>query len=139
MKKYLLVLAIMLLVATGCGKSGKTLSCEKKESDGTIEKVVAEFDKDNNATAVTMTMTMPFEEGVTKEEAEQTAGFVCAMVSFEGATCDTKVKDNALEVIFKFDLSKLSDETKEEMGYSKESATYDAMKKSMETAGYTCK
>ena len=153
MKKYLLVLIIMLLVVTGCGEKDKTdgktddkkepltktLTCEMKDTDGNTQKVVAEFDKDNYATVITMNMSMPFEEDTTKEEAEAAAAFVCAMIDYEGASCDTEVSDKAMDVVIKFDMSKMSDEAKEEMGYDKENSTYDAMKKSMEETGATCK
>ena len=139
MKKYLLVLIIMLLVVTGCGE--KKLTCTLEE-DGQKATVTAKFGKDDIVTDVTMNMSMPFEKELTAEEKEQMEsymGIVCAAFDYEGITCDTKMKDKSVDVVVEMNMAKMDAETKEEMGYTDAEGTYDAMKKGMEESGYTCK
>ena len=137
MKKYLVVLVAMLLVVTGCG--GKKLNCTMEE-DGQTAKVVVEFDKNDKAKKVDMTMTMPFEEELSKEEMEYMEsymGLLCSAFDYEGVTCKTDMSSKKVDVIIDMDFGKMSKETLEELEF--EATSYDEMKKSLEESGYTCK
>ena len=139
MKKYLVVLVAMLLVVTGCG--GKKLTCTMEE-DGQTAKTVVEFDKNDKAKKVNMTMTMPFEEELSKEEMEYMEsymGLMCAAFDYEGVTCKTDMSSKKVDVVIDMDFGKMSKETLAELDFDAEATSYDAMKKSLEESGYTCK
>lgn len=139
MKKYLVVLVAMLLVVTGCG--GKKLTCTLDETDQKST-VAMEFDKDNVVTNIKMTVSVPLEKELTAEEKEYMEsymGLMCAAFDYEGVTCKAETGSKSVDVVINMDMKKMDDATKDEMGYSKEEATYDAMKKSLEESGYTCK
>ena len=132
MKKYLVVLVAMLLVVTGCG--GKKLTCTLDQADQKST-VAMEFNKDNVVTDIKMTISVPLE----KELMESYMGLMCAAFDYEGVTCKAETGSKSVDVVINMDMEKMDDATKDEMGYSKEEATYDAMKKSLEESGYTCK
>lgn len=139
MKKYLLVLVVMLLVVTGCG--GKKLTCTMEE-DGQTAKIVAEFDKNDKAKNVKMNMTMQSEEEMTDEEQEYMKTYMelmCSAFDYEGVTCEVKTDKKAVDLVIEMNFAKMSAETKEELDFSEEESTYDAMKKNFEESGYTCK
>ena len=139
MKKYLVVLVAMLLVVTGCG--GKKLTCTLEETDQKST-VAMEFDKENVVTKIKMTVSVPLENELTAEEKEYMEsymGIMCAAFDYDGVSCETKTGSKSVDVVITMDMDKMDQDTKDDMGYSKEEATYDAMKKSLEESGYTCK
>ena len=139
MKKYLVVLVAMLLVVTGCG--GKKLTCTLEQADQKST-VAMEFNKDNVVTDIKMTISVPLEKELTDEEKqymESYMGLMCAAFDYEGVTCKTDMSSKKVDVVIDMDFGKMSKETLAELDFDAEATSYDAMKKSLEESGYTCK
>ena len=139
MKKYLVVLVAMLLVVTGCG--GKKLTCTLSKADQKLTAVM-EYSKDNVLKSIKMTVSVPLEKELSKEQKEAMEsymGLMCASFNYEGVDCKAETGSKSVDVVIKMYMSKMDDTAKQQLGYTEESSTYDAIKKSLENSGYTCK
>ena len=140
MKKYLIALVALLVVVTGCGNT-KKLNCTMEE-DGTKGVMNMEFDKEDNLTKLTLKMTEEFETELTKEEVETYKGvssIACAAYNADYTDCKVDVTSKALELEVVYNVTKMTDEQREEEGFTKEATTFEAMKKDAEDTGFTCK
>lgn len=141
MKKYLIGLAALLVVVTGCGNKGKELTCTLEEDD---QKMVVEmnFGKDDVIDKMTMTMTMKFEQELTKEELASIQPYIdsmCDSYPHEEVDCKINTDTKGAEIIVVYDIENMSEEAKKDLGYSDEEGKFDVMKKAIEEDGYTCK
>lgn len=142
MKKVmsLFVAVLTLILVTGCGSS-KTLTCTQTE-DGQEIKVVATTNNDDKITKVKMEMTMTAE---TKEELDAGVAILelskAAFNEKEGIKMDVKKSGLKATMTVEFDLTKVSKETLEELGFDEFSAdlTGAEFKKNSEENGATCK
>lgn len=138
MKKYLIALVALLVVATGCGNS-KKLTCTMTE-DGAKEEIVMTYKKDDLA-KIEMTSTTVSEEEISKDEIAMYEGFVCGMLNAMSEQVDCKVSAKGKELTMKvtMNIEKMTAEELEELGYKAEETSYEDMKKAAEEDGYTCK
>ena len=111
MKKYLIALIALLVVVTGCGNT-KKLNCTIEE-DGTNGVMNMEFDKNDDLTKLTMTMSEEFEEELTKEELEMYKSFsslACAEFPTENVECEVNVTTKKMELTVTYNIAKMSAE-----------------------------
>lgn len=140
MKKYLIALVALLIVATGCG-NGKKLTCTK-EDDEANSVVNIQFDKNDVVTTMEIVATTKFEKELNETEKaalEEYAATMCEDYPDDFADCKINVSSKSLELKITYDIANMTEEEKEEFGFSEESGTYDEMKKDAEKDGFTCK
>ena len=140
MKKYLIVLTLLLLVVTGCGNT-KKLTCSMSKN-GTMAKADMEFDKKDNLTKMTTTMSQEFEKELSKEELEtyqQLLGNSCSEYDSEYVDCKIDINSKKFEIVISYDVTKMTNEQLEDMGYTRKTAIYSTMKEDAEADGFTCK
>ena len=137
MKKYLMtlsVLAITLVMATGCG--GKKLVCTAEE--GTAKSEVTTSFKNGKATEATMKVTM---EANSEEEAAQGKALLEGLASTnteDYITVKVDQKGKTVTMTSTLHISKMTDEQiAEELDGS--DLTEESIKKYYEDDGYTCK
>ena len=137
------VLALVLVVVTGCGSKGKTLSCTKTSGEGI---------KDTTTITVTLKGDSASKVKVTEEyvATDEYSDFITQLASsFELAFADIKemkgvslksnIKGNTFSYEYVADLTKMSKEDVDKLDMGDFSLGYDALKKSAEEDGYTCK
>ena len=56
-----------------------------------------------------------------------------------GMSLDIATKDDTIKVVIDANFDKMSDEQKNEIGFNSSDNSYDAIKKSLEDSGYSCK
>lgn len=133
-----LVLVVMLCVfMTGCGDSGKKLSCKGKEGTADTEAIV-KF-KDDKVSKVTIKSST---EANSKEEAKAAKTILDTTYgpqfeTIDGVSYKSEVKSKKVTMILDIDISKTTDDIKE--SYTTSASTYDEIKKEYEKKGYTCK
>lgn len=136
MKKTLTALSVFfvcLLVLTGCG-STKKLTCTKADDDAKVD-VVAKFDENGVISSFVETDTFTFDSASEAEEAKTlTDAFSSTYNALDGYTYSSKVSGTKLIVSITIDVSKLSEDEKEDY-----SLTYDQAKENLVQSGYTCK
>lgn len=145
MKKFLgLCLTVVVLgVVTGCG-STKTLTCVQEENEDGLkmkQTIEAVFKKDS-VTKMTMTNEMEVPEEYKSYLSVFESSLKEELSEYEnksGVTVDMKTKDSVLSAVITADLTKMDEETKEELEIAGNNKKYDEIKKSMEEEGYTCK
>lgn len=140
MKKYLIVLTLLLLVVTGCGNT-KKLTCSMSKNE-TMAKADMEFDKKDNLTKMTTTMSQEFEKELSKEELEtyqQLLGNSCSEYDSEYVDCKIDINSKKFEIVISYDVTKMTNEQLEDMGYTRKTAIYSTMKEDAEADGFTCK
>ena len=77
MKKYLIALVALLVVATGCGNS-KKLTCTMEE-DGSKEEMIMTYKKDE-LVKIEGVSTIVSDVEVSKDEVAMYEGFACGMI-----------------------------------------------------------
>lgn len=147
MKKYL-GLGCAVVVAgflTGCGQSTKTLSCSMEDSSSEDMKmtqtVEAKFNGDeveNIEMVSTIEVSGIYVDYVDTLQESLEEEFEI-FKNKDGVTFKTENKDNVVKAIIKADLTKMDEDTKEELNMVDTSGSYEETKKQMEEEGYTCK
>ena len=131
---------VMLLSLTGCGK---TLKCSitKEQSGMEMTQTMNVKFKNDKASSVTANIDMK----VDKEYQEYMDTFADTLKDefkdFEenGMSLDIATKDDTIKVVIDANFDKMSDEQKNEIGFNRSDNSYDAIKKSLEDSGYSCK
>lgn len=138
MKKYLIALVALLVVATGCGNN-KKLTCTMEE-DGSKEEMIMTYKKDE-LVKIEGVSTIVSDVEVSKDEVAMYEGFACGMIQgmSEHIDCKVDAKGKEIKITISMDIEKMSDEELAELGYTKEGSSYEEMKKDAEADGYTCK
>lgn len=138
-KKIVLVLmAMSLLLATGCGNNSKSLVCTDKE--GKLNEEVTFKFSDDSINSVKMVYTS---EQESKEKAEELKDSLQTLLFLtygtpetEGFTYNAVVKGKNIVGTLEVDYAKASDDLKERISSGK---TYDEVKKEYEDNGSKCK
>ena len=150
MKKLVLSLILVLVVATGCSgvlSKNKTLECIQDDHDenmNTAIKSVVEFDGDK-VKAVEMEAKMEF----LGEEAETSATFMNSLFAavieefnaLEGVEAAVDLEDGVFTYSISIDYTKISDEALETLDMDLDidtDATIDSIKAEAEADGATC-
>ena len=140
MKKYLMTLSVLLValvVVTGCGDSGKKLSCKGKEGDADTEAIVTFKDEKVSAITIKSSSEASYKEEANAAKTLLDTTYGPQFEKVEGVSYKAEVKDKRVTMILDIDISKTSDDIKESFATS--STTYDDIKKEYEGKGYTCK
>lgn len=146
MKNFLKVgvLALVLVLVSGCGAKGKVLTCTmtNEETGMKSDQTMKVSFKDNKASKVNMTMKMTLDD----EYASYLSSVKSMMDSeFEeftsktGVKYDSKADKNTININLELDVTKLSESDLKDMNFDNSLGTYDEVKKSLEESGYTCK
>lgn len=143
MKKVVIVyLVVIMICISGCGKDTKSLTCTKEDEDS---KIITDmkFNDDNKLEVFTITRSYPFDEVLSEEEKKEMESYMSIMCTtyddYEGVDCSIEAQDNSVDLVVSFKLEDVSDDDKAKLGYGDESSTYDQMKETSESSGYTCK
>lgn len=145
MKKRVLlgiVTGVSLVTLSGCGNT-QTLTCtQTQEDDGTTatQEMVVEF-QNNEASKFTMTMNM-VAENASAEDLKTAEGILESTFSaFEenGMDVDVSSDDTSVTAKVSADFTKMTDEEKDEVGFTGSDNTYETIKENFESEGYTCK
>ncbi len=140
-KIFMTVIAgVMLLSLTGCGKTLKCSITEEQSGMKMTQTMNVKF-KNDKASSVTANIDMK----VDKEYQEYMDTFADTLKDefkdFEenGMSLDIATKDDTIKVVIDANFDKMSDEQKNEIGFNSSDNSYDAIKKSLEDSGYSCK
>lgn len=139
--KKLKVLGLVVMVCvlmTGCGDSGKKLTCKGKEGNADTEAIV-KFDKEEKINFVTIKSSS---EATSKEEAKAAKTILDTTYGpqfekVEGVSYKSEVKNKRVTMILDIDISKTADDVK--ASFATSASTYDEIKKEYEDKGYSCK
>lgn len=143
MKKYLLALVALLVVATGCGNT-KKLECST-EIQGLHQDVVAEYDGED-IKSIKMIMTYDAATlksfGVTDSNRElfvsEMESEVCdAYNAHTGVKCVVTTPDGGMNITIDIDYPKIDQRAKDSLSLNYQS--YDSLKSDLTKQGYTCK
>lgn len=132
----------MLLALTGCGKE-QVLSCIL-EQDQTGMHLAMEmnvtFQNEENK-SLTMTTQVDLEEDYTDYVDTLAESFEDQYATYKenGMDVDVQTSDSSVTAILEADFNQISDEEKEELGFSPSDNDYDAVKETLESSGFTCK
>ena len=146
MKNFLKVgvLALVLVLVSGCGAKEKVLTCTmtNEETGMKSDQTMKVSFKDNKASKVNMTMKMTLDD----EYASYLSSVKSMMDSeFEeftsktGVKYDSKTDKNTININLELDVTKVSESDLKDMNFDNSLGTYDEVKKSLEGSGYTCK
>ena len=141
MKKYLIGLVALLVVATGCGNKGKELTCTGDEN-GVKRAITINFDGNDKAKKITITGKNNYEREITKEELEASKPYLdtlCDSYPHEAADCEVNADTKGLEIVVVYDITKMTNEEIEELGFDDATLTYENAKEHFEEDGLTCK
>lgn len=136
-----------LTLLTGCGDSGKKLTCTydfgTTDPTTTLEYILT-FDADGNQVESYVERWTATYVNITDDEfAEEYSDAQDTCVEFEdmaGVTCDVTKSDKSITLERNVTISKLDDAAKEELATEyMEDISYDEFKEGMEEVGYTCK
>lgn len=146
MKKYLSLLVVFVCVVafmTGCGSS-KTLTCTKSEVEDSMNvnsSIKVSFDENNIAKRAVGTMEMKVPDEYLKlASINDLANMLTeefADYNNKGMKVDTKTSGNTIIVTMDMNVDDLSSDLKDE--YNLTDSSYDSVKASFESDGYTCK
>lgn len=134
------ITGVMLLSLTGCGKTLKCSITEEQSGMEMTQTMNVKF-KNDKASSVTANIDMK----VDKEYQEYMDTFADTLKDefkdFEenGMSLDIATKDDTIKVVIDANFDKMSDEQKNEIGFNSSDNSYDAIKKSLEDSGYSCK
>ena len=143
------ILAVSVLLITGCGNSEKTLTCTNSEEDSGLkmtQEVTMTF-KDDKVSYVKMSVDNEATDDAIIENWDM---FVSMLetefeeTSKDGVklTTNNNANKHIYNVSLEIDLEKASEDALKEYGLSsitEENASYDETKKSAEDDGFTCK
>ena len=156
MKKYLIALVALLVVVTGCGNNtnNNTNKENSKEDNSKAQKLVCTledgetkeesilyYEKDE---LVKLEAISTVDTGMTVADSDMSLydALVCSALEAEyeeGLDCSVSAAGTAIKVTISIDVTKMTAEDLDELGYSSEGTSYAEMKKSSEDAGFTCK
>lgn len=145
MKKRVLlgiVAGISLVTLSGCGNT-QTLTCTQTQEDSeitTTQEMIVEF-QNNEASKFTITFNM-VAENASAEDLKTAEDLVeSTFSSFEesGMEVDVSSDDTSVTAKISADFSKMTDEEKDEVGFTGSDSTYETIKETLESEGYTCK
>ena len=145
MKKRVLlgiVAGVSLVTLSGCGNT-QTLTCtQSQEDDGTTatQEMVVEF-QNNEASKFTMTINMKAENANAEDLKTAESILKSTFSTFEesGMDVDVSSDDTAVTAKVSADFTKMTDEEKDEVGFTGSDNTYETIKENLESEGYTCK
>ena len=148
MKKLgmLVVGAICVSFLSGCGNSGKKLTCTYNLSDDGSRRLeyVLNFDsKGGKIKSYTQSAVVVYDDETTDEEFNteyEEAAEVCDNYKdMKGVSCNTSKNKKEIKVDLKVTMSELDDSSKEALATTEiEELSYDDFKTYMESASYTC-
>lgn len=145
MKKRVLlgiVAGVSLVTLSGCGNSQKLTCTQTQEDDGATatQEMVVEF-QDNEASAFTMTMNMVAENASAEDlkTAEEMLKLSFSAFEENGMNVDVSSDDTSVTAKVSADFSQMTDEEKEQIGFTGSDNSYETIKESFEREGYTCK
>ena len=145
MKKRVLlgiVAGVSLVTLSGCGNT-QTLTCtQTQEDDGTTatQEMVVEF-QNNEASKFTMTINMKAENANAEDLKTAEDMLKLSFSAFEenGINVDVSSDDTSVTAKVSADFSQMTDEEKEQIGFTGSDNSYETIKESFESEGYTCK
>ena len=145
MKKRVLlgiVAGVSLVTLSGCGNT-QTLTCtQTQEDDGTTatQEMVVEF-QNNEASKFTMNINMKAENANAEDLKTAESILKSTFSTFEesGMDVDVSSDDTAVTAKVSADFTKMTDEEKDEVGFTGSDNTYETIKENLESEGYTCK
>ncbi len=138
------VMGAILISATGCD-DGKKLTCtnEANEEGAKLsQEVVVSFNKEETISHVKVTSTIEAEDDYADQmdEYEEMVKETVEENKEENLKMSYKRNGNTLSQVTEYYVSKMSDEEKEDNGFSDpDENSYDALKETFEDQGYTCK
>lgn len=144
-KRFIYVLALSIVLLSGCGVKKETLTCTSVDETVAETKSTNEIKVDfegKNIVKLAMNIDVEVSEqykdyvNVFKEKMEE------QFASFEdqtGMTVDVSEKDNKVLVRLNADYKNMDSKTKKELGIVNEGANLEDVKKSLEDEGFTCK
>ncbi len=129
----------LLLVLTGCGGEQHLICTASMEQDGTTltEEVDATF-KNDVATHITMVIEAEVSDEDQLDEMEEGIESLFTTADFAAVSDDYDIQTNGNTVrgVLNLDLESLTEEEKEEVDFS---GSYDDVKSSFESSGFTCR
>lgn len=144
-KNFVVLLALSVILISGCGVKKETLTCTSVDETVAETKSTNEIKVDfegKNIVKLAMNIDVEVIEkykdyvNVFKEKMEE------QFASFEdqtGMTVDVSEKDNKVLVRLNADYKNMDSKTKKELGIVNEGANLEDVKKSLEDEGFTCK
>lgn len=143
MKSRVLIgsLAISLLLLTGCGNT-KTLVCTQTQDENGMS-MTTEMNvtfKNDEASEFTMTADMEVEDTY-KDYMDQFKSIMEeSFSSFKENGMDVTIdsKDTTVTATISANFDEMTEDEKEEIGFTSSDNSYDAVKQSLEDSGFTC-
>ena len=144
-KRFLGLLAMTILLATGCGTKKETLTCtnvdESTEGVKSTQVVKVDFE-DKKLTNLAMDIDVEVDDQYKDYISMFTSSMEEEFADFEdetGMTVDISEKDNKVLVKLNANYKDMDSETKKELGIVDEKADTNEVKESLEEEGFTCK
>ena len=144
MKSRVLVgsLAVMLLLLTGCGGTQTLVCTQTQEEDGmtmTTEMNVA-FQNDE-ASEFTMTADMKVDDTYIDYMDQFESIMKESFSTFEEDGMDVTIesKDTTITATVSANFNEMTEDEKEQIGFTSSDNSYDDVKQSLEDSGFTCK
>lgn len=144
-KRFMFLMALCIVLATGCGNEEKTLTCtntDDKMEGATATQVVKVDFVGSEVTTLNMDIDVDVDEQYKDYMSIFTSSMEEQFASFEtetGMNVDIKEEGTSVLVKLNADYTKMDSATKEDLGIVTDGESYDSMKKSFEDEGYTCK
>ena len=143
MKSRVLIgsLAISLLLLTGCGNT-KTLVCTQTQDENGMS-MTTEMNvtfKNDEASEFTMTADMEVEDTY-KDYMDQFKSIMEeSFSSFKENGMDVTIdsKDTTVTATISANFNEMTEDEKEEIGFTSSDNSYDSVKQSLEDSGFTC-
>ena len=144
-KRFIYVLALSIVLLSGCGVKKETLTCTSVDETITETKSTNEVKVDFEGKEI-VKLAMNIDVEVSEQYKDYVNVFKEKMeeqfASFEdqtGMTVDVSEKDNKVLVRLNADYKNMDSKTKKELGIVNEGANLEDVKKSLEDEGFTCK
>ena len=130
----------MLLSLTGCGKTLKCSITEEQSGMKMTQTMNVKF-KNDKASSVTANIDMKVDKEYQEYMNTLADTLKDEFKDFEenGMSLDIATKDDTIKVVIDANFDKMSDKQKNEIGFNSSDNSYDAVKKSLEDSGYSCK
>ena len=146
MKNFLKVsvLALVLVLVSGCGSSGKVLTCTQTEEESgmkMVNTVKMTFEKDK-ATKLDMEVKITLDDEYKSYMSMFTSAFESQYKSLKeekGVSYKSDTKGNTATFTVNADLTKMSKDAKDKLGFGDATGSYSDNKKAAEKEGYKCK
>lgn len=144
-KRFIYVLALSIVLLSGCGVKKETLTCTSVDETVAETKSTNEIKVDFEGKEI-VKLAMNIDVEVSEQYKDYVNVFKEKMeeqfASFEdqtGMTVDVSEKDNKVLVRLNADYKNMDSKTKKELGIVNEGANLEDVKKSLEDEGFTCK